>query len=156
MRRSEREVTGWAELVEILRKCDVCRVAFQTKGSPYIVPLTFGFEYIDSALTLWFHGAAEGRKISLIREGHAVGFEMDCDRRLVTGSKSCDYSMEFQSIIGEGAIQIVEEPSEKLHGFSQIMAHYGGEDRPFNEALFRAVNVLRLDVSVFTGKRLIR
>ena len=42
MRRSDREITDLKEIVEIMRKCDVCRLALNDDGYPYIIPLNFG------------------------------------------------------------------------------------------------------------------
>ena len=44
MRRSDREVTGFENLVAIMKKCDVCRIELNDDGYPYIVPLNFGLK----------------------------------------------------------------------------------------------------------------
>lgn len=45
MRRKDREITDFHELIEIMKKCDVCRIALKDEdGYPYIVPLNFGLE----------------------------------------------------------------------------------------------------------------
>jgi len=35
---------------------------------PYIVPMNFGYEMADGALSLYFHCANEGRKINIIKK----------------------------------------------------------------------------------------
>jgi len=42
MRRSDREVKDFEDIVAIMEKCDVCRIALNNNGYPYIVPLNFG------------------------------------------------------------------------------------------------------------------
>ena len=42
MRRKDREVTDLSEIIEILKNCDVCRLALNDDGFPYILPLNFG------------------------------------------------------------------------------------------------------------------
>ena len=47
MRRSDREIKDFGKIVEIIKKCDVCRIAMNDGDFPYIVPLNFGTEVKD-------------------------------------------------------------------------------------------------------------
>ena len=47
MRRSDREIKEFDKIVEVMRKCDVCRVAINDEKYPYILPLNFGMDVID-------------------------------------------------------------------------------------------------------------
>ena len=43
MRRKDREITDFQELIAVMKKCDVCRIALNdSSGYPYILPLNFG------------------------------------------------------------------------------------------------------------------
>ena len=44
MRRSDREITDFQELITVMRGCDVCRLALHDEPYPYILPLNFGLE----------------------------------------------------------------------------------------------------------------
>ena len=44
MRRSDREIKNRDEIIEVMKKCDVCRLAFNDEDYPYILPLNFGME----------------------------------------------------------------------------------------------------------------
>ena len=44
MRRKDREITDFNEMLEIMKKCDVCRIALNDEEFPYIVPLNFGLD----------------------------------------------------------------------------------------------------------------
>ena len=44
MRRSDREITDFQELITVMRGCDVCRLALHDQPYPYILPLNFGLE----------------------------------------------------------------------------------------------------------------
>lgn len=61
MRRKDREITDFDEMVSVMRRCDVCRLAFQDGDVPYIVPLNFGMKVKEDSVTLYFHGALEGK-----------------------------------------------------------------------------------------------
>ena len=65
MRRSDREIIDKKEIIEIIRKCDVCRIVLNDKDYPYIVPLNFGMDIQDGKIVFYFHGADEGKKYDL-------------------------------------------------------------------------------------------
>jgi nitroimidazol reductase NimA-like FMN-containing flavoprotein (pyridoxamine 5'-phosphate oxidase superfamily) len=155
MRLAKREVTSFDEIKGIIERCDVCRIALNTDGAPYIVPLNFGFEFRQGEkLTLWFHCAMEGRKLDLIGDGVSAGFEMDTDHELISEDKACGYSMNYASIIGHGGISKVTDGAERLRGLKILMAHYGGAELPFDEALLPRTCVLKLEAENYSCKRL--
>ena len=47
MRRSDREVTEFTDMVSIIKKCDVCRLALNDVDYPYILPLNFGMNITE-------------------------------------------------------------------------------------------------------------
>ena len=61
MRRAERQVTDLAAIQEIVKACNVCRLAMQDEEGLYIVPLSPGAKWEGEKLTLYFHCAGEGR-----------------------------------------------------------------------------------------------
>lgn len=153
MRRKEREVTDRAAMLEILARCDCCRVGFADGDSVYIVPLNFGFVQHGGHLVLYFHSAVEGRKIDLAKTHPRVGFEMDTAHRLKKGERACDYSYSYQSIIGEGKLSLVEDRAEKIAGLQCLMRKYGGQEPwSFDEGALSRVAVLRLDVESLSCK----
>ncbi|MDR0386546.1 MAG: pyridoxamine 5'-phosphate oxidase family protein [Treponema sp.] len=155
MRRKDREVTGIEDMLGIIRECKVCRLGMADDGVPYVVPLNFGYEYRDELLTLYFHGAREGKKIDILRKNNRVCFEMDTGHQLTREETACAYGFNYASIIGLGTVEFLEEDAEKIRGLNLIMKHQTGEDRNFEygEAGLRAVAVYRLRAEAFTGKR---
>ena len=87
MRRSDREISAFEDIVAIMRKCDVCRIALNHDGYPYILPLNFGLSVTGRKIELYFHGAADGLKYRLMEKDHRASFEMDCAHRLVMEKK---------------------------------------------------------------------
>ena len=65
MRRNDREVTDLSEIIEIMKNCDVCRLALNDDGFPYILPLNFGMAVNGDKITLYFHSALEGYAVSI-------------------------------------------------------------------------------------------
>lgn len=154
MRRTDREVTDWNETLAIIEACDCCRLGLADGDFPYIVPLNFGFEVCGKSLSLYFHGALEGRKISLITANKKASFEMDRKHELVEAGTACKYSFKYESVMGKGEIRLLETREEKLLGLSKIMQHYSGQQAwAFDEGALDRVHVLRLDVLELTCKR---
>lgn len=153
MRRKDREITDSSRIMEIISNCDCCRLGFYDYGDVYIVPLNFGEVGELDNLTLYFHGAFEGRKADLIRKNPTVGFEMDRGYKLTTANVPCGYSAKFESIIGNGKISIVDDYDEKVKGLIAIMRHTTGKsDWEFNEKMVNAVCVFKLDISSISCK----
>ena len=50
MRKADREIKSREEIIEIMKRCDVCRLAFNNGEYPYIIPLNFGLETDDNSL----------------------------------------------------------------------------------------------------------
>lgn len=76
MRRKDREITAFDEIMKIIAKCDTCRVAMFDETFPYIIPLNFGTDLEDTQLYLYFHGAKIGKKIDLMKQNKNVSFEV--------------------------------------------------------------------------------
>lgn len=107
MRRKDREITSYDKMLEIMQSCDCCRIGLKDKDSVYILPLNFGYEEKSGKLTLYFHGASEGKKIDLIKQQNTASFEMDTKHQLVEADVACSYSYLYQSIMGKGKISLV-------------------------------------------------
>jgi nitroimidazol reductase NimA-like FMN-containing flavoprotein (pyridoxamine 5'-phosphate oxidase superfamily) len=152
MRRRDREVTDINDLLSIVEECRICHLGLIDDKGMYIVPLNYGYEYINQRLNLYFHSAHVGRKIDAIINNPNVCIEMDCDHRLIEGEKACDYSFGFKSIIGNGKASIVSDYNEKLKGLSLLMKHETQREFEFDEKMINQVSVIKVEVTEFTGK----
>lgn len=152
MRRSDREIKDFDEIVRVMEACDVCRLALNDEGCPYILPLNFGMEVSGKTITLYFHGAPEGKKYGLMEKDPRAGFEMDCKHRLVTDEEHGSCTMEYESVIGQGRIEMIGE-AEKYRALCILMAHYHQEEFPFNRDVMPQTRVFKLVVETLSGKR---
>lgn len=152
MRRSDREVKEFKDIVAIMEKCDVCRIALNDDGYPYIVPLNFGMCVKEGIIELYFHGAMEGTKYDLMEKDNRASFEMDCGHKLVTEMESGNCTMEYESVIGRGHMEILSD-DEKYNALQILMQHYHQEEFPFNKAVMPNTKVFKLVVEKVTGKR---
>ena len=149
MRRKEKEITDKDELIAIIAKSKVCRLAMVDGNRPYIVPLSFG--YSDN--TLYFHGALKGNKIDLIRENPNICFEFDHLIETVESEKACSWSMKFQSIIGFGKACLLDDREEKQKALAIIMAQYSKQKYDFPEKMLNATAVISVSIESLTGKQ---
>lgn len=153
MRRKDKEVTDFREMVKIIQGCDVCRIAVNgADGYPYIVPLNFGLSVEGDTVTLYFHSANEGHKLDLLRRDSRVAFELDRGHRLVSEAERGYCTMEYESVMGRGRIAFVPE-EEKGAALGLLMAHYHGGDTSFDPSAMPRTAVYKLVVETMTGKR---
>lgn len=153
MRRSDREIKNKQEMLDIMRKCDVCRLAFHDGDYPYIVPLNFGLSVTGDTVELIFHSALEGHKVDLMRKNNRASFEMDCGHQLQYFETKGYCTFAYESVIGHGQIIILED-SEKEGALKEIMEQYHpGENAYFNVAAIPRTLVFKLVVEEMTGKR---
>ena len=153
MRKANREIKDEQLMRQTLETADTCRLALNTGGAPYIVPLSYGYTLEEGSLTFYFHCAGEGQKLELMDADNRAGFEVDCGQKLVTGPKACHYSTQFMSVVGWGLLERLTDPAAKKTALSHLMRHYSGrDDWDFDEKVLNHTTVLRLTVREFTGE----
>lgn len=155
MRRVDREVKDFDEMVEIMKKCDVCRLALNDDGYPYILPLNFGLKVENRQVVLYFHGAVEGRKYELLKRDNRASFEMDCSHRLASERETGHCTMEYESIVGTGKLEIVSD-EEKMEALIIMTDHYHKEHFEFDTKAVPRTTAMKLVVGKMTGKRRIK
>ena len=152
MRRKDREITNFNEMIEIIKKCDSCVLALNDEGFPYLVPMNFGMDIEDGRLYLYFHCAKEGRKLELIQKDNRASFEMDCEHKLVLQEEEMECSMGYASVIGQGTIEFVAE-EDKFDALKILMGQYRSRDFKFDSGMLGVTTVLKMKVLNMTGKR---
>ena len=152
MRRKDREITNFNEMIEIIKKCDSCVLALNDEGFPYLVPMNFGMDIEDGQLYLYFHCAKEGRKLELIQKDNRASFEMDCEHKLILQEEEMECSMGYASVIGQGIIEFVAE-EDKFDALKILMGQYRSRDFKFDTGMLGVTTVLKMKVLNMTGKR---
>ena len=156
MRRNDREIRDFDEILEVMKKCDVCRIAIQGGEYPYMVPLNFGMAVDGQQITLYFHGAQTGMKYYLLSRNNKVCFEMDCGHMLFTEMERGNCTMCYESVIGFGVVEDVPE-EQKKEALDILMEHYPvPAGFHYNEAIVPHTRVLKLTVESLTGKRRVK
>ena len=148
MRRNEREITDRKEIDDIIRSCRVCHLAMCVDGQPYIIPLNFGYD----GRFLYFHTAPEGRKINIIKGNNRVSFEFDILHDIVTAEQACKWGAKYESVMGSGTAEIVDDLDAKKEALEWIMRQYGNGAWDFKEEILKKTLVLRIRILEISGK----
>ena len=148
MRRNDREIKDRKNIDGIIRRCRVCRLAMSDDDQPYIVPLNFGYD----GHFLYFHAAPEGRKIDIIKRNNRVGFEVDILHDIVTAEQACKWGAKYESVMGSGTAEIVDDLEAKKEALEWIMRQYGNGVWDFKEEILKKTVVLRVRILEITGK----
>ena len=148
MRRNDREITDRRDIDEIIKRCRVCHLAMCDDGQPYVVPLNFGYD----GRFLFFHTASEGRKIDIIKRNNRVGFEFDILHDIVTSEQACKWGAKYESVMGSGTAEIVDDLEAKKDALEWIMRQYGNGAWDFKEEILKKTLVLRVRILEISGK----
>ena len=152
MRKADREIKSRNEIIEIIKRCDVCRLAFNNGEYPYIIPLNFGIEVDDKKIILYFHSALEGTKVDIMKREMKATFEMDTKHELQYYEEKGYCTMSYESVIGKRRIRILPE-NEKMEALKKLMAQYHKDKETyFNPAAIPRTLVYSLEVEEITIK----
>ncbi len=151
VRRADKAIVDREELHRILDEAMVIRLGMLDGARPYVVPVNFAREGDE----LWFHAAQAGRKLDCLRAAPAVCVEADSFLTLHTGPSACDdWSSHYESVIGFGTAEIVEDTATKVRGLRAIMRKYSGrDDWEFDDVSVEGTAVVRIRLDSLTGKR---
>lgn len=153
MRRSDREVTERSEILAIMDKCDSLSLSFMDGEYPYVIPMNFGYIDDGERLTLYFHGAKEGKKLELLQKNPNAAFCMSTQHELIFGKVPCATTFKYESVCGRGKLSLVTG-DERFLALQKIMNQFDKDGRyEFDERHAKAVSIFKMDVEAFTGKR---
>lgn len=152
MRRKDREVKDFKRIKEIIIESDTIRLGFNDGDFPYIVPLSFGYEFDEEQIYFYVHGALKGKKVDLMKSLGKCSFEMDCTHRLELLPQYRDVTMRYKCLMGKAEVTLLEG-EDKVHAINSLM---GKDDRTrdfdFNRDAIEHTMVARLKVIEYSGK----
>ncbi len=149
MRRKDKLIEDKTIIEEILNTALICRIALFDTEYPYILPMNYGYQ--DHVL--YFHGAAAGRKINLIKQNNKVGFEITHSHKVLEDEVSCNWTTKYRSIIGTGTIEIITNFEEKKKGLDIIMQQHGKKENSYKDKTVERVAVFKLTINDLSAKQ---
>ncbi|MDO5536576.1 MAG: pyridoxamine 5'-phosphate oxidase family protein [Desulfovibrionaceae bacterium] len=152
MRRKELEVTDRSHIKRILQSCPIVHLGYVDEGIPYVVPMNFGLEMDDTSCVFYFHSAKEGRKIDIMRKNPTVCVEASLYRPSQELTQLA-HKVRYQSVIGTGTAQFVEDHEEKRKALAAMCRHRGRPDHKRSERLLDRVCVFKVTISEMACKQ---
>lgn len=139
------------ELESVITQSDICFVGItEADGSPYVIPMNFG--YSDNEIIL--HSGPHGKHLDLLALNNRVCVTFCTDGKLVYQHPdvACSYSMIAKSVLCKGSVTFVENMDEKEEAMNITMKNY--TDRPFkySKPALENVKVWRVKIDEMTGK----
>lgn len=146
MRRADREITDFDEILDVLRRADTIRLGMNGDPYPYVVPLSYGFEALDDCgaeeykevksgrvamggrVAAGVAGAATGGRVAVYVHGASVGLKHDL---LARDKRVCVEAGIFHRYVkyGEGAGSGITTEYESVVGFGEAEVVTGEEAR---------------------------
>ena len=150
MRRDDKQIINKNEIDAVIKKSEVCRLAFAKDNIPYIVPVSFGYD----GKSIFIHTAKSGRKIDFVKENDLVCFEFDVDVKTIEDEAiPCKWTSAYRSVIGYGRIVELTEFDEQENAINQIMLNYSGKEWHFNEQMLKSVKLWKIGIEEISGKQ---
>jgi nitroimidazol reductase NimA-like FMN-containing flavoprotein (pyridoxamine 5'-phosphate oxidase superfamily) len=150
MRRTDREITNRDEIIDVLKRSNTIRLGIHAEPFPYVVPLSFGFEDTGDEIHIYFHGAREGFKHSLLDKNRHVCVEADIFHRYA--ETEAGLTTEYESIIGFGLAETVED-EEAVKGMDLVCSHCGYHGYVYDTRALKFMRIYKITLSSITGKR---
>lgn len=150
--RREKLVTDFNVIKEILDTAKVLHLGLVDGNEPYVVPMNYGYTLDGEKLTVWLHGATQGRKLDVMRKNPKVFFSMECNIVPFEGDVACKYGISYSSLMGKGKAEIIEDVELKKKALSFLMKTQTGKDFEFNDKLASVVSIIKIDVEEYTAK----
>ena len=149
MRRKDREISDYQEIFNILLRCDTVWIGI---AGPYVVPVSFGAEIVNGKVAIYFHCAMEGQKIDLLKTDNHVCIE--ADRFIRIEPTDHGITTRYESVIGRGTCEFLQDENEIIHGLKTITNHYGYPDYDLSHCRgLEHVYVGKIVLDEITGKR---
>ena len=150
MRKTNREIKDFNLICGILEKCQTARLGLFGDDYPYVVPLSYGYEAKDGKITIYFHCATEGKKISLIEKNNRACVELDVLNGYVDTGRSV--TADYESVICFGKVYRCDG-EEKIKGLRLLLEHTGYNSYSAEQcAAMPIVSVYKFQSDCFTGK----
>lgn len=153
MRRKDREVTDFNEIVKIIDECEIVRLGLSDGDYPYIVPMNFGYQVVGQQIELFIHGAMSGKKYEMFQKNPYCSFEMDRPLQLDCMTEQGDVTMRYQCVMGKATAQFLEGEEKQKAIDHAIMARWKEtKNFRYNKAAVAKTAVIKLLITEMTAK----
>lgn len=151
IRRKDRELSDQKALKKILKSTKYVTIALCRDNEPYLVSLSHGYD--ENRNCIYFHSAAEGKKIAFMKANNNVWGQAMLDYDYVNGE--CRHL--YASVHFSGKVFLIDSPDEKRHAIECMIRHLdpNPEDllKKLNPEKLKTTAIGRIDIEYMTGKK---
>lgn len=151
MRRSYKEIKDPDALKRILKSTKYVTIALSKDNQPYLVTLSHGYD--EKRNSIYFHCAAEGKKIDYINANNKVWGQAFIDHGYDEGQ--CNHL--FSSVHFSGKVTFIEKPEEKVKAMQCMMKQLEKNPEPMiaklNVEKLKNARMGRIDIDYMSGKQ---
>jgi uncharacterized protein len=144
-------ITDKKEIETIINQCDICFVGIaEADGSPYVIPMNFGYSNGEIIL----HSAPHGKHLSLLELNNRICVTFCSERKMVYQHPdvACSYSMLSKSVVCKGSISFIEELAEKELTMNILMKNYSDRTFKYSTPALTNVKIWRMKIDEMTAK----
>lgn len=153
MRRKDREVNGFEDIMRIVDECEIVRIGLADGDYPYIVPVNFAYSIEGERLVLYIHGAQAGRKFELLSKKRVCSFEMDVPLMMECIAEKGDVTMRYRSVMGKADVEFLDGEERQRAIDEVIMArHEETKSFEYDRSAVAHTAVAKLTVTELSGK----
>lgn len=155
MRRKDREVTDFNQILKMIDHCEVLRLGLSDGDFPYIVPVNFSYEADAETKQICFyiHGAMAGRKYELLQKNPKCSFEMDTQLKIDYLYDCHDITTRYECVMGTAeAEEIPDSEKEKIMQEKLLSRWEEAKTFPWNRASLKRCAMFRIVVKTISGK----
>lgn len=151
LRRAEKAITDPAEMWAIIAEQKVMTLAMCKDNVPYLVTVNYGYD--QAAGCLYFHCAAEGKKMDYLRANPAVWGQIVEDNGYLDGK--CDHA--FRSVQFQGRVTFIEDVEDKRRALSLMIDRLESDPaavkaRLITDKAVEKVTIGKVHIEALTGK----
>ncbi len=136
MKRLEREVYDPALVSAMLDEMNILNLGMNDEdGTPYIVPLSFGYEMAGSSLVIYFHCRKDGKKVDLLRKDPRVCAEFSIFNDFPDKRYKGHYH-DYRSVIAKGKAELIsyeDDPVLWERGYDLLYTCNHRDIKPLSE-----------------------
>lgn len=153
MRRKDREVTDFNEILKIIDECEIVRLGLSDGDYPYIVPVNFAYTVSNQQVALYIHGAMAGRKYEMLHNNPVCSFEMDVPLEMDCMKEKKDVTMRYKCVMGKATAEFLLGDEKQSAIDNIIMArHEETKHFEYNKSVVAQTAVVKLIVTEMSAK----
>lgn len=144
-------ITDRQEIEEIIARSKVCYIGLaDTDGTPYVLPMNFG--YRDNVIYL--HSAQEGSSIDILERNNRICVTFSIDHALVFQHPqvACSYRMKSKSVIAWGKVAYEEDFDQKVEALNIIMKQYSDKEFTYSDPAVVNVKIWKVEIEKISCK----